>query len=36
MNQPPQKQPLNANEMSDSHNNKFDNHSPSIVSILPF
>jgi hypothetical protein len=36
MNQPPQKQPLNANEMSDSHNNKFDNHSPTIVSILPF
>jgi hypothetical protein len=37
MNQPTQqKQPLNANEMSDSHNNKFDNHSPTIVSILPF
>jgi hypothetical protein len=36
MNQPPWQNPLNANERSDSHNNKFDNHSPTIVSILPF
>ena len=27
MSQPTQKQPLNTNEMSDSHNNKLDNHS---------
>ena len=29
-------QPLNANEMSDRHNNKFDNYSPTVVSIMPF
>jgi hypothetical protein len=31
-----QQQPLNANGMSESHSNKFYNHSPSVVSILPF
>jgi hypothetical protein len=36
MNQPPQKHPLNATGISNSHNNIFDNRSPTIVSILPF
>jgi hypothetical protein len=31
-----QQQPLNSNELSNSHNNQFDNHSPTVVSILPF
>ena len=34
--QPPQNQPLNANGMSESHSNKFYNHSPSVVSVFPF
>ena len=34
-NQPTQ-QPLDTNGMSNSHNNKSDNHSPSTVSLLPF
>jgi ABC-type phosphate transport system substrate-binding protein len=34
-NQPDQKQPLSANGLN-SHNNKFDNHSPSVISGLPF
>ncbi|MFL6434919.1 MAG: hypothetical protein ACJ71O_14435 [Nitrososphaeraceae archaeon] len=36
MNQPPLQNPLNASRISNSHNNIFDNHSPTIVSILPF
>jgi hypothetical protein len=36
MNQPPQEQPLGTKGISSDHNNKLDNHSPSIVSILPF
>jgi hypothetical protein len=36
MNHPTQKQPLHTNEMNDSHNNKFDNRSPTVVSIMPF
>jgi hypothetical protein len=34
-NQPDQQQPLTANELN-SHKNKFDNHSPSVISELPF
>jgi hypothetical protein len=36
MNQPTQEQPLHTNEMSHIHNNKFDNRSPTVVSIIPF
>ena len=35
-NQPPQKQPLNSNELSNGHKNQFDNHSPTVTSIMPF
>jgi hypothetical protein len=34
-NQSDQQQPLTANGLN-SHNNKFDNHSPSVISELPF
>jgi hypothetical protein len=36
INQPPQKQPLNSNELSNGHKNQFDNHSPTVTSIMPF
>ena len=36
INQPPQKQPLNSNELSNGHRNQFDNHSPTVTSIMPF
>jgi hypothetical protein len=38
MNQPTQKQPLHTNEMSHIHtnSNKFDNRSPTVVSIMPY
>jgi hypothetical protein len=32
----PPVQPLNTNGMSENHSNKFYNHSPSVVSVLPF
>jgi hypothetical protein len=36
LNQPPQKQPLNSNEMNNGHKNQFDNHSPTVTSVMPF
>jgi hypothetical protein len=36
INQPTQKQPLNSNELSKGHKNQFDNHSPTVTSIMPF
>jgi uncharacterized protein YfaP (DUF2135 family) len=35
-NQQPTQQPLDTNGMSNSHNNKSDNHLPSTISLLPF
>jgi hypothetical protein len=35
-NQSARQNPLNANGISNTHNDVFDNHSPTIVSILPF
>ena len=34
--QPPQEQPLNSNELSNGHKNQFDNHSPTVTSVIPF
>jgi hypothetical protein len=39
--QPPQQQqqmsqPLHSNEMPNTHNNQFDNHSPTVTSVMPF
>ena len=36
INQHPQKQPLNSNEQSNGHKNRFDNRSPSVTSVMPF
>ena len=36
INQPSQKQPLNSNELSNGHKNQFDNHSPTVTSVMPF
>jgi hypothetical protein len=36
INQAVQKQPLNSNELSNGHKNQFDNHSPTITSVMPF
>ena len=34
--QPPEKQPLNSNDLSNDHKNQFNNHSPTVISIMPF
>jgi hypothetical protein len=36
MNPPPEKQSLNLKESSNGHKNQFDNHSPTVTSIMPF
>jgi hypothetical protein len=36
INQHSQKQPLNSNILSNGHKNQFDNHSPTVTSVMPF
>jgi hypothetical protein len=36
MNSSLEKQTLNSNEQSNGHKNQFDNHSPTVTSVMPF
>jgi hypothetical protein len=36
INQSPHKQPMNSNQLNNSHKSQFDNHSPSVTSVMPF